>query len=75
VEYELGRRIPPGDIIAAYERLFGSEARSLRQLLAGRGDRTGAGEQYRRALAIAAGSDNRAQEVTALVGLSGVAGT
>jgi tetratricopeptide (TPR) repeat protein/transcriptional regulator with XRE-family HTH domain len=34
VEYELGRRIPPGDIIAVYERLFGSEARSLRQLLA-----------------------------------------
>ena len=34
VEYELGRRIPPGDIIAAYERLFGARAGSLRPMLA-----------------------------------------
>lgn len=32
VQYELGRRIPPGDIIVACERIFGEAARSLRQL-------------------------------------------
>jgi tetratricopeptide (TPR) repeat protein/transcriptional regulator with XRE-family HTH domain len=32
VQYELGRRIPPGDIVAACERLLGDEAGSLRRL-------------------------------------------
>ncbi len=34
VQYELGRRIPPGDIVLACERLLGDRAGTLRRLLA-----------------------------------------
>src|SRR6266508_3973952 len=32
VQYEMGRRIPPGDIITAYERIFGDSAAALARL-------------------------------------------
>src|SRR6266508_4382949 len=32
VQYEMGRRIPPGDIITAYERIFGDSAAALARM-------------------------------------------